>query len=414
MGGANDARPSSPWVILTALCAIVLVSQGMAHFGGPVINAYMAQSLSLDRAALGSVLSAYMIAMSVGSLSLATLESRLGAKRTLVLGGFFLLCGAGALSLLVNDVGSAALSYGAGIGLGVSLGGQLPAQAIAATWFEKNRALAFALIGGAAGVGGTIAPPLFGWVIAAGGTWRAAWAVLAGLACLSIVLALLFAKSKQQAGDAHASVDQAQAFPSGEYTVASALRSPIAWLIFAAELGPTIGFHIFLAHAFPHLNDLGHSPAKAAGVMSIVTLTFVLGNIFVGVLGVRIETRRIWIGINALFALGMVLFARPTSDWQLYLAVLCIGAGFGGSIVSMMTVLANYFGARALLGLSGVAVAVQMSFGAAAPTLAGMIYDRLHDYGLAFYVSAGIAIAGAVILLLVDKPARKGGVAEAA
>ena len=403
MTAAQQESPGHRWLILAALCVVALINQGMAQFGAPIMNTHMARSLSLDRASLGFLLSIYMLSVGAASLVLAGLEARLGIKRTMILGNVILLLAAGGMALFVQSSAGAAAFYGVGIGSAIILGGQLPAQAIAATWFERNRTLAFSVIGASIGIGGALAPPALNWLIGAVGNWRIGWSALAGMAAISLLLAILFGDvRKNSAGEANGGAHDAPA--ARLWTVSAALRTSAAWLIFCAELGPTIGFHIFLGHGFPHLSDLGYSSAKAAGAMSVVTLAFIAGNAIIGLLGDRIGVHRAWAAINILFALGMALIAKPAADWQLYLATFCLGAGFGGSVIGMMTLLANYFGPATLLGLSGIAVAVQMAFGAAAPPLAGAVYDQTHDYSLAFFAAAGIALLGAVILLLRRQP----------
>lgn len=405
------------WKLLAALSMVVLINQGMAHFGGPIINSYMAHSLHLDRTALGTLFSVYMVAMGVGSLILAPLERQLGVKGTLVFGSLLLLFGAGAMATIVSGVIGASVAYGAGVGLAVMVGGQLPVQVALANWFVRKRALAFSIMWCASGIGGTIAPLLMDWLIRETGNWRIAWSILSGLALVSVALVLVFLKMNpselgqypdgEAGGQADVAVPIHGSAGGVDWPVADALRSPTLWLIFAATLGPTIGFHVFLAHGFPHLKDIGFSPAGAASAMSVMTVAFIFGNLLVGVLGDRIDPRLIWVGISLVFAGGTFLIIHPGSHFQLYLAAFCLGAGFGGSVVSLMTVLANYYGAKALLSLSGIAVAVQMAFGAAAPAVAGSLYDRTHDYRAVFIVATVIAVANAVLLIVIRRPVLK-------
>ena len=51
----------------------------------------------------------------------------------------------------------------------------------------------------------------------------------------------------------------------------------------------------------------------------------------------------------------------------------CLGIGFGGGVVCLMTVLGNYFGLKAFALLSGIAIAINTTLSALAPYIAGEV-----------------------------------------
>ncbi len=89
--------------------------------------------------------------------------------------------------------------FGGGVlaGIGVVIGGALPVQTSTMRWFVRRRALAFAIILSAGGIGGVFAPPLLNYAIASTGDWRTGWWIFAGLVGLSaVVAAFLFARDQ--------------------------------------------------------------------------------------------------------------------------------------------------------------------------------------------------------------------------
>jgi cyanate permease len=71
-----------------------------------------------------------------------------------------------------------------------------------------------------------------------------------------------------------------------------------------------------------------------------------------------------------------------------------------------MTLLGNYFGTRAYAGLVGLTIAVQTTISAAAPSIAGYLYDQYGSYGPTVYALAVFCFAGACVLLRARPPMR--------
>ena len=84
----------------------------------------------------------------------------------------------------------------------------------------------------------------------------------------------------------------------------------------------------------------------------------------------------------------------------------CIGIGFGGGMVCMMTVLSNYYGVAPFATLSGVAVALNTTLSATTPFIAGWMYDRGLGYGGSFYATAAWCFLAGVVLLVMRRPGR--------
>jgi MFS family permease len=82
----------------------------------------------------------------------------------------------------------------------------------------------------------------------------------------------------------------------------------------------------------------------------------------------------------------------------------CLGIGFGGGLVCLMTVLSNYFGTRAFASLAGLAVAVNTTLSAITPYVGGWLYDSGHGYGSSFYMLSAWSVAGGTVLLMLRPP----------
>ena len=123
--------------------------------------------------------------------------------------------------------------------------------------------------------------------------------------------------------------------------------------------------------------------------------------------GDRIEPRYIWASAMAAFGLGTVLVVHATSAADLYPFPILLGFGWGATLVSMMGAPMNYFGLKAYPAVIGLWLAIQTGIGAAAPFIAGYVFDRFGSYTPAFYCVAGLCFAGSLLLLLATPPRRK-------
>jgi cyanate permease len=66
--------------------------------------------------------------------------------------------------------------------------------------------------------------------------------------------------------------------------------------------------------------------------------------------------------------------------------------------------LANYFGADTFPAIMGVATPAQMIIGAAAPTMAGYLFDKMGSYTVPFTIGVVVLVIGTVSLCLATPP----------
>jgi MFS family permease len=102
----------------------------------------------------------------------------------------------------------------------------------------------------------------------------------------------------------------------------------------------------------------------------------------------------------------MLLIVHATGSADIYPFAICLGCGFGGMIVCLMAVLSNYYGTRVYPSVVGLALAVQTTFGAIAPIVAGWAYDHYKTYNYCFYFIAVVCFAGVALLLAIRPPTR--------
>ena len=413
-----QAKSFYGWKLLAVIWCILFVNLAFPAVGSSVINASMATDLQMDRKTLGLLFSVFLMMTGLPAPFVAVFVNKYGARVILIAGSIGLMIGCILMATVVNSGIVAVIVFGVVVGSGVMGGGLLATQVCVAHWFVKRRAMALSILHSAGSIGGIISAPLLSYVIISNdNNWRFGWWLIVGLVVVSTLLAVVFVRNKpsdlgqiadggtepvQDTGGEHA---PGKVYISKEeWTFRAALRSPSLWLLMLCSLGMSGGYALFMGHGVVYLQDLGHSPTRAALAISVLVFGDLMGKIFVGIFGDRIEPRYLWSGVMFVFSLGLVLAVSAYNTIIIYTFAICLGIGFGGSVVLMMAVLANYYGSTAFASISGVALAIQTTVSAIVPVLGGYYYDTHGSYAPSFYSMAVLCFCGALLLIFVRPP----------
>lgn len=407
------------WKLLAAFWVILFINLAFPAYGSSVINAYMVNALEIDRRTLGLMVSVYMMMTGLPGPLVAMFVNRHGVRLTLVTGSLILMSGALGMATFVDTGVEAVIVFGLLVGFGVMSGGALAAQTGTAFWFVRRRALAISIILSAGGIGGFVATRALNQLISTfDGNWRAGWWLIAALALVSASIAALFVREKpedlgQQPDGGLADDDESSAskprrvhITKEQWSYAEVLRTPTLWILLFCSLGMSAGFTLTMAHAVVHLQDIGNTADMAAKSFSILVVSTLIGKLMLGIFGDRVDPRYLWAIAVGAFGVGMLLLLDATSVAGMYGFAVCIGFGFGGGLVCMMTVLSNYFGSRAYASVIGITLAVQTTVGALGSFVAGDLYERLGSYTMAIVGTAVLCFAGSLVLLIVRPPTR--------
>ncbi len=412
------------WKLLFALWAIVCINLAFPIYGARVLDAVMIIDLNLNRQSLGGIFSIYTIMSGLPGPLAAMCVSRFGVRITMVSGSLLVGIGSILMATVVKSGLSAALAFGILVGAGVCMGGVVAAQAGIAKWFIKKRALALALFSSASGIGGFIASPLLNQVLVlTGKNWRIGWVIITLLAILALLISIIFIKEDPkelgQLPDGDTSDSQNRHMPVAgkdkkrvyqtevNWGYSEVLTGSSFWIMMICHMGMGCGYSLFLGHGVVHLMDIGHTRDAASWAISLIALTSLLGKAIIAASGDRIEPRKIWAGFVALFSIGMILSVKAVSPFLLVCVASFIGIGFGGGVVCVATVLSNYYGVKTFASLIGLSLAINTTFGAVIPFIAGRLYDNGYGYQGVFYALALWCIVGSIILYFLKIPVKK-------
>ncbi|MAS40281.1 MAG: hypothetical protein CMK33_01030 [Porticoccaceae bacterium] len=406
------------WKNLGLLFGVYLFAVGFVYYSFNVIFPEMVRESGWKRgeASWAQTLHGLCFAAFVPLAALTT--NRIGARRTIVVGVSVLIAGCILLGTITDSIFAWTLLWGVVMAFGFAFGGVIPIQTTVAQWFSLRRATAIGVVMSAAGLGGFLAQPLFTWVMQAFGGWQAGWLVATGFAGIAICLAgwvINHPDDRGEHADGIAPGTVAYVQHSGArgiyrtqetWTLADALRTPTLWLLIVLFLGTVMPLYLLLVHGILHLTDLDYDRMQAASVLSFMLGGSACARFPIGWLGDRLEPRLLLFGLltAAAIALGLV-WQAPGLGWLLLAGVL-FGAAYGGTLVLVPAVIANYFGAASFASINGFVFPVQLVIASAVPVGAGYLADLTGSYDTSFIGLTGFTILAAVCALATRPPRR--------
>ncbi len=413
------------WPLVAAMWVVMAINLALPLYGASILNPYMGAQLHLSRAMIGVIYAVLMIMTGLPGPLVAMLIARIGIRWTMVIGNLMLVAGAVWMATAVTTGFEAILACGVLIGLSDCVGGPIPMQQAVAYWFVRRRALAMAVLLSGGSIGGFFAAPLLDWVTRmAHGDWRMGWWLIAAAGGVAVAVSAFLVHDRpgdigqfpdgvaapsavpDDAGQPIAASAARVYVTTRDWTAGEALRSPMLWILMASALGFSCSISLVLGQGVAHMVDRGITPTDAAFALSFSVAAGFVAHAIVGVLGDYVEPRLLWAGSLLLNAAGMLAFIWIKPGADLFITLALLGAGGSASMICMITLLANYYGAKAYAGVFGLASGVQSTLGALAPVVAGYVYDQIHTYTPVFAVVSAMCLAGALAMFVIAKPPR--------
>jgi len=376
-------------------------------YGWSVFVAPLEKEFHWKRADTSNV---FIIAVAVFALSFIVagrLQDKIGpfkislAGAILVSLGFFLCSYADSLTRFF-------LFFGVLGGLGNGFGYATPIP-VMSKWFPDKRGLAVGLAVGGYGAGSAIFGPLAASYLIPSFGWRTTFQVL-GSIFLVMTLIGAFLLKNPPAGYRPAGwtpAPSSKTAPSAhEFTPGEVLRTPSFYLMWVGYACGCAAGLMVISQLLPF--------AKSVGIPSTTLASFGLvvgavgnasGRIFSGLMSDhlgRINVLRLMIGISmiampVLYFVGghvVALFVMLFIVYWCYGTQLTVNAATAADFWGTQNVGVNYgmlFTAWGVAGLLGARIG-------------GLLYDKYHNYQMAFYTAAGLALVALLCELAVKRP----------
>ena len=341
-------------------------------------------SASLSFMALGSITSPFM----------GSLMDRYGAKPIMV-GSLIIMCVGFALRPLMTELWHwyflSALQFGALNGAAI-----FPAGRLVGLWFPKTRGRVMGVTMMGNNFGGLTVPILIGLAIGSQAAWEIAYIYVAVAALVFAVLAFFIVQEpildKMEQGTGQV---KNEAFDGRNWLIRDLLKSPTFYAIALAIMLGNFTYTTVLGHVFAHLVDIDISETSAALCLTVLAGCGMFGKVILGYFTEKIQTRFVMMVCFVGQICGIILILLMGSGVGVWFAVALFGF-FMGSFGALVPLLVqDSFGIKSfgtIMGVISATTVISFGFG---PILAGLSYDLLGSYQVAFIVVAimfGVAV----------------------
>ena len=401
-------KPFHGGLVLAAGFLTLLVLYGSQYSFGvflkPILNDF-----GWTRAETAGAYSLNSIVFAVFSIFAGKLADRfspalvIGGCGALVTIGFFLMSQFQSLWQLY-------LIYGVVLAVGIS-GVFITLLSTIAKWFIGKMGAPTGIVLAGIGAGIIIVPPLATFLIHTY-SWRTAYMVISGLALL---IPLVFSQFFRQppphadfsAPDNGQAADGSTSMLRQGYTLSQALRTGQLWIILGVYFISATCLQMLVVHIVAHATDVGIEPQIAATIMSAIGIVSVFSKLGTGMALDRVRTKPVLVFISVLTAISFLLLQVPPQLWIFYVFAALFAVGYGGWSTAQSPVVAEYFGLKthgAILGTTFIGVGLGSAFG---PYMAGLIFDNLKSYSLAFWGCFVLCVISILLPLFLKRTDKK-------
>jgi len=394
------------WTVVAGAFFGYAIAQGLMHSYAVFLVAYLGE-FGWGRAETSVAYSVSQLVIGISSPLIGALVDRLGT-RVLVTAGAVLLAGGLAANATVSSLWQVVLLYGVAMTLGSNCLGLVVSVPILSRWFVRRRGLAISVVQSANGFGRAASAPMVQLLISAIGWRRSYLALAAMMAAVVIPIVRAFPTREPAAADAGPGARPLRPAPSAHvWTVATAMRTPHFWLLFAVYLLTGLGSFLVSLHQLAFAVDVGFDKLYAAWVLGMGSFLAIAGTIITGTMSDYIGRE-----LSAILAYGIsivgVIFAlfisSPNQGWLLWLHACFFGLTWGARGPAITAKTADLFPGRhlgAILGVITIGTGIGSAVGA---WTAGWIHDVTGSYRIAFLLSIASYIAGCIAFWALRRP----------
>lgn len=189
------------------------------------------------------------------------------------------------------------------------------------------------------------------------------------------------------------------------FTARDAMRTRAFWFISLAHTASVLVVSVVMVHFVAYATTtLGYSLKAAAGIVTLQTVTNLLGRPLGGWAADRTSSRLVTMVAMLSHGVALLLLAFAQSPWMVIAFALLNGLAWGARVPVVVSMRAEYFGSRSFGAIMGLSSLVVTFGGVIAPIAAAWAYDATESYTLSFAILAVLAGLGSLFLLFLPKP----------
>ncbi len=176
------------------------------------------------------------------------------------------------------------------------------------------------------------------------------------------------------------------------------LRSWQFSAVVAASFAILFCTYTIQTHIAGHAIDLGSPLTKAAGFLSVIGASSIVGRFGMGVVGDEIGTRRAMMASLAVLCVALLTTVFARQLWMLFLIIPVYGFAHVGTYSLISPMVAEMFGTASQGAIYGVVIFGGTIGGAVGSLLAGYMFDRAGNYNLVFVILSAVTAAGFLLV----------------
>jgi OFA family oxalate/formate antiporter-like MFS transporter len=327
------------------------------------------------------------------------LLDRIGPRLFISLAG--ILCGAGwaGLGYARSLPMLYALYASAGVGAALVYSGSIGS---ALKWFKERRGLASGIMAAGFGSGTALFIPLIAYLIQSRG-YRAAFivtGVIQGVVILVVAQFLRYPPAELTAGT-KAAPRATSSVGVHQFTTAQMLRTPQFYLLYIMFVMMATGGLLVTANAGPMAQSWGLTAAALTLAASLSPIANGISRIFWGWASDRLgreTTMSIAFTLQAICLLMVLVLGQQSAAW-FALTLVLVYFTWGEIFALFPSTLADYFGTRHATSNYSVLYTAKGVASIIGGGLAALLYERFDSWSAAFYGSAVLALAAAIIAI---------------
>lgn len=408
-------RPFYGWYMVAAAIVLQALPAGLLQqaFGSYVV--LLERDFGWSRTALSGAFSTVRVEEGLLGPLQGWLIDRFG-PRSVMRVGMVIFAGGFFYFARIDSIVGFYVAFGI-MAIGASLAGFLSITTAVVNWFDKKRSMAMgiALLGTA--VGGLLLPV----VVIGLEVWG--WRAVANISAIAVLviglpMAQVMRRRPQEYGllpdgatlevDSNGMTSAVSTAPdlTPSFTAREAMRTRAFWFISLAHAASVLVVSVVTVHFTPHATgNLGYSLQAAAGLITMQTVTNLIGRPFGGWLSDRIGSRAVIILCMLMHAVALILLAFAQALWMIAAFALLNGLAWGARVPVIVSIRAEYFGAKSFGSIMGISSSVVTVAAVIAPVLAAMSYDAFGSYTLSFVTLAILAALGSLFIVFTPPPA---------
>ncbi len=279
--------------------------------------------------------------------------------------------------------------------VGMILTGTLASQTMVSKWFTEKRGLAIGVSSMGTSLGGLSVPLLTAWLIGEQG-WQGAYLVLAMLS-LILLVPLNYLVLRHDPPILRLQASETSGVEMKTWTTRQILESWAFWIPVLALIPINAAFGGTQFNLGAYMSDLGFGQAVAAQLIAVTSGAMIVGKLFFGSLGDRVDHRKLYWLMAGMLLVSMYFYEGSPGRPALFLAASLQGFATGGVMPMMGIMYSSRFGTLSFGRVLGL-VNLFLMIGSFGSILSGWIFDLTQSYDAAFQVFALLLLPGTIVM----------------